>query len=101
MILAFFLACYLSALPAADEGLGESRDVYQQFCDRADECNLLEGMSVTECVEDYRDAVQDCTGTAEEDWEADVLDCIEENDDDCGDWEACLYESYTWGCWDE
>jgi hypothetical protein len=102
-----FLALYLACLTAVEEespspdgaGSGSSSSIYEEFCQRADDCNFLTGMSESECAREYETAVESCSGSEEDDWATDVADCNSEHRGSCSNWESCLMESYTWGCW--
>lgn len=101
-----FLVCLLAAgcapIEEPDLGTSETVDIYEAFCAKADECNMLSGMSASECEGSYREAVESCTGTEEEDWGTDQAACLDEFTT-CDDWAGdygCVYDSYTWGCWE-
>ena len=102
MLLSLILACGLLNTPdsGSSDTASSSGDTYERFCARAQECNMLDGISVDECDDDYRGMLQDCSGSAEDDWATDMEDCLDENSDKCADWLDCIEASYTWGCWE-
>jgi len=63
-------------------------DTFTQTCQRADECNRLQGTSVNDCVETFQTEVRDLTPSEQADFETFLQDCLELRD--CSNFAFCL-----------
>lgn len=66
-------------------------DVYGEFCERADTCNALQGWSVSECTESYRECTDELLHSEQVDWEYEIRDCLAEPT--CQDFLACYWDA--------
>ncbi len=64
----------------------------KNYCERADECNVLIGSSVDECTENMESCLDDLTSSEESDWEDDIDECLEHSG--CDRFVTCLYGLY-------
>lgn len=68
------IAIYLAASTGCSGGGG---GVIDELCDRADECNILDGVSHGECVEYMDQCTGDLTRSQREQWEDEIAECME------------------------
>lgn len=63
-----------------DDGGGDGGgggNVLVDFCDAYDECNMLEGMSASECVDDLESCEEDLLTSEVTDFEDELQDCVD------------------------
>jgi hypothetical protein len=68
-------------------GCFDSASKTEEFCDRADSCNLLKG-SVEECVEDLDSALEDLPRSKREELLYDVQECLDRPS--CNGFATCI-----------
>lgn len=76
------ITCGLLALFLTGCGSAES-----QLCDRLDECNALDGMSVEECTEVWADTLDELSSSEAHDCEDDLKDCLD--NESCDNFLSC------------
>jgi hypothetical protein len=74
-MLAAAIAVGLTA--AACTGDGSDGSMVDQFCNRLDECNALDGHSVEECIGIFDECLGDLTESRRADWETSMDRCLE------------------------
>ncbi|MEM1034921.1 MAG: hypothetical protein AAGN82_31565 [Myxococcota bacterium] len=70
--------------------------VAQDFCDRRDECNQLQGESVEECVENTERGLDNLNSGARADCEAAAEECLER--EACGNFGECVVVGFFTEC---
>jgi hypothetical protein len=82
-----FVVIAFSLSACGETGSGTSRAV-EDFCKRADECNLLApGISEDQCNENIGQCTDNLTESQAEDWTRDMNECEERST--CESWLAC------------
>ena len=71
---------------------GGGGNVLEDFCDAYDECNLLEGMSAAECVQDFEDCEDDLLTSEVTDFEDELQDCLDSYSS-CDDLYNCYWDN--------
>jgi hypothetical protein len=81
-----FCSCFIFGCGGGDGSVSE------KVCDRLDECNLLIGMSTSECIENGNKALDDLTSTDRADCERNMTDCLK--NESCSNYSACFVKYY-------
>ncbi len=89
--LALTLAVAVVGGGACGGGGDGSSGTVEEACGRLDECNLLEGMSAGECVEEVDNALDDATSSESNDWETMMDGCLQF--DSCANFTNCVVEN--------
>lgn len=84
----------LATLAGCGDKGGSSSDVYADVCARADECNMLYGMSADECADSFRSCNESQLPSDAADWETNMQSCL--NESSCDGFLSC-YDSVP-GC---